>query len=520
MSRKPIRDETGMAMGITLVMIVLISVMGAGLLTFVMRDIDSVIETNRGQRAMDMADAGVQAAKAHLRVDSFREHYDTSRANDCEEGPRVGGDNWSKATDIYTAANGSCVGLSTRTDVGSTPWREDQGVTKLFGGGRFHVTIECYDQSGDSTPVPPSTTSPPDPCNGGATGSAPENVLASEKKFFKITSTGYDNPTGSGTIRKVEAIYSTAKRTYAPIAYWTPKNIAFDGTSCVKKMSFFAGGNILGATGGNSACGPSASPYASGRFIADRRTDVTPLPADAIYGDWYNADRNTNRRVNASGTPLTKVGFGALGLICSSSNPNSCTSDANSVANGYDDYDRTTGTKGQNKRMVATAAVPTPGDRIAFPFDPGNALADPSSVVDPGLVEEMRVAALEQGNLLTGAQTMNTWPAEGAIVFVEGGDVTFRVNSTPKAEGVLIVRNGNFTFNNSSNGFQGVIIVIGNGTTTGTYFQSGGVDLDGYVSASGNIDIRGNVSPSTTIDYTNLNTFYDLKLWSWRERYQ
>ncbi len=505
------RDESGMVMGLTVIMVLLIGVMGAGLLTFVMRDLQAVVEVNRGQRALDIAEAGVQAAKSHLRVDSFREHYDTTRANDCDDGIRVGGENWSRATDIYTDPNGYCAGLGTRSDIAGTPWREDQGVSKTFAGGRFHVTIECFDQSGD-----PSS---PDPCNGGA-GSAPDvsgaNLPASEKKFFKITSTGYDTTAGDGAVRKVEAIYTTAKRTYAPIAFWTPRDISFDGTKCVSRMSFFAGRNVTGVKGGTSACGPN-------NFIADRGA----TGGTAIYGHWQNG-YNPTMRVDASNAPITKVGFGALGLVCGGS---TCSADSDSVADGYNDYDRTTGSKGQNKRFVATST--DPASQITFPFDEGNALADPSSLVDAGLLEEMRAAAAEQGYYVstTGTHTINTWPAQGVTYFVDGADVVFKVSSTPKAAGVIIVRNGNFEFNNSSNGFEGVIIVIGNGNLKadgscdtnsgkGYYTQPGGVQLDGYVAASGCIEIKGNVSPSTTIDYTNLNSFYDVKLWSWRELYQ
>ena len=490
MSRKLLRDETGMTMGITIVMILVISVMGAGLLTFVMRDIDSVIETNRGQRAMDIADAGVQAAKSHLRVDSFREHYDTNAANDCADGVRVGSDNWSKATAIYTDPNGYCVGPSTRADVGSTPWREDQGVTKLFGGGRFQVTIECYQQT-DTV------------CSGGVTGSPEQNVAAAEKKFFKITSTGYSNTAGNGAIRKIEAIYATAKRTYAPIAYWTPKNIDFNGNTTVRKMSFFAGGNITNVS---------------------KVTPQTDVPA--IYEDWYAPPYNTTRRVNASGTPIVTPGFGAVGLVCGATQ---CTADGNSVADGYRDYDRTTRFKGQQKRFVATAT--DPANQITFPFNPGDALADPSQIVDPGLLEEMRTAACEQNNCknvtsLPCGQKCNisTWPGPGAIYYLDAGgkDVVFSTcTNTPLPSGILIVSGGNFSFSNcNNNGFEGVIIVVGDGTTTGTYTQAGSVQLDGYVAASGDMKIAGSVSPATTIDYTNLNTFYDVTLWSWRELYQ
>ncbi len=502
MIQRFVRDQSGMTMALSMMMILLIGVMGAGLLVFAQSDLNSVLQVNKGQSALDIADAGVQAAKGHLRVDSFRQHYDTNRANDCAEGPRVGGDNWSKATDIYTDPDGKCEGPSTRTDNTATPWPEHYGVTKEFAGGRFHVTIECYTQ-GDTV------------CDGGA-GTAPEAVSASDRKFFKITSTGYDTPTGDGAIRKIEAIYFTQKRTYAPIAYWTPKNINFSGTQCVRRLSFFAGGNITNVVRGN-ACGSDGT-------IADRATP-------ALYGDWYASLYNTTRRVNASGTPVTGAGFGAIGRVCGGSQ---CNTDANSIANGYNDYDRTTGLKGQQKTFVGTAPVPTPTNQITFPFEEGNALTDPSTIVDPGLVEEMAAAAGDQGNYhsATGTWRIDTadWPAQGGksiTYFVDGVggavSVDFRVNTgnnQPLAKGVIVVRNGDFTFSNSSNGFEGVIIIIGNGTTTGRYTQAGGIQLDGYVAASGNMTISGNVMPSTTIDFTNLNSFYDVSLWSWRELYQ
>ena len=327
---------------------------------------------------------------------------------------------------------------------------------------------------------------------------------SSAKKFFKITSTGWNTTTGDEAKRKVEAIYTTAKRTYAPIAYWTPGNIDFNGNTTVRRMSFFAGKNITNV---------------------NKVTPETDVPA--IYGDWYAPPYNTTRRVNAAGTPIDTPGFGAVGRVCGATQ---CTQDSNSSADGYRDYDRTTGSKGQLKQFVATS----PTSQITFPFDPGNALTDPSSIVDPGLLEEMRTAACEQGNCYNSTTTrpgwscgqkctISGWPAQGSIYYADAGgkDVVFQVCSTPLPKGMIIVRNGNFSFNNcNNNGFEGVVIVVGDGTTTGTYTQSGSVQLDGYVSASGDMTLSGSVRPSTTIDFTILNTFYDVDLWSWRELYQ
>ena len=55
-----------MTLALAMIMIVIIGAMGAGLLAFVNRDLVTVVEENRGQRAFEMADAGVQVAKRQL----------------------------------------------------------------------------------------------------------------------------------------------------------------------------------------------------------------------------------------------------------------------------------------------------------------------------------------------------------------------------------------------------------------------------------------------------------------------
>src|SRR3712207_6481899 len=64
--RRFVRDESGMTLGLAMVMILLIGVMGAGLLTFAGKDLDTVVEVNRGQRAFELADAGVGVAKRQI----------------------------------------------------------------------------------------------------------------------------------------------------------------------------------------------------------------------------------------------------------------------------------------------------------------------------------------------------------------------------------------------------------------------------------------------------------------------
>jgi hypothetical protein len=69
MSGRLIREEAGVALGLAVVLVVLIGVMGAGLLTVVVSDLEAMLEANQGQRAFEMAEAGVEVAKARLAED-------------------------------------------------------------------------------------------------------------------------------------------------------------------------------------------------------------------------------------------------------------------------------------------------------------------------------------------------------------------------------------------------------------------------------------------------------------------
>ena len=74
-----------MTLALAMIMIVLIGVMGAGLLTFVSTDLNTVTEQNRGQRAFDVADAGIEAAKHQLATGPDRTKYDGNGAGNCSD---------------------------------------------------------------------------------------------------------------------------------------------------------------------------------------------------------------------------------------------------------------------------------------------------------------------------------------------------------------------------------------------------------------------------------------------------
>ena len=64
-----LRDEGGMALGLAIIVVVIVGVMGAGLLTFVATDLQAVMAVNRGEQAFELAEAGIEVAKAHLAND-------------------------------------------------------------------------------------------------------------------------------------------------------------------------------------------------------------------------------------------------------------------------------------------------------------------------------------------------------------------------------------------------------------------------------------------------------------------
>ncbi len=70
MIRRLLPEERGMVLGLAIIVVVIVGVMGAGLLTFVATDLEAVVAVNRGEQAFELAEAGIEVAKAHLANDS------------------------------------------------------------------------------------------------------------------------------------------------------------------------------------------------------------------------------------------------------------------------------------------------------------------------------------------------------------------------------------------------------------------------------------------------------------------
>jgi hypothetical protein len=459
MLRRLERDESGVVLPLAVIMIVLIGVMGAGLLTFVRSDLEAVVEVNQGQRALNLADAGVQAARRQLRSDAEPEHYDGDDAENVE---------WAYVQPVERTA----------------------GKIMTFDYGSVRVEIQY---------LLPSTAA----AQVGDGDHAPELVPAdppaltdypSGENYFKVISEG----TAGGARRKVEAILYTS-RTDVPTAYYTPNDITLRGDVGISGVSFFAGGNI------NKV----------GNVTIDRETP-------AAYGDWDTTNLNPPSRLNtaprtdAEGTRITGAGLAAEGLVCENSDCSD--SPASSVADGTKDYDRYTGTKGSNKRFVRKTDpdAPNPPGTISYPFDP-----EAGFDLDLLMEEAKRQGTYRSSAVDITDANYPTASDDQTVYFVDAGGATdfieYSFDSAPEARGTMVIRDGNLTMSNSSSRFRGVIIVTGDGIDTGTY--DGGDGVEGFVVASGDMTIRGSVVPGRA-DLTTRPGFYAVRLWSWRELYE
>jgi hypothetical protein len=470
MMRRFIKDEDGVALGLAVILIVIVGVMGAGLLVFVRNDLEAVVEVNRGEKAFNIADAGVQAAKQQLLMDARRQHYDRDPTNDSTPEPRLG-DDWSP---------------------------QSGGVIRTFAGGKFNVTIQCLNQTGDPTPSPCS----------GVSESAPESAEASESTFFKVVSTGYYPADESGAKRKIEAIFSTSDAN-VPEAYYTPGDIEFSGNVDISGVSFFSQGNIIGSNSGS---------------VSIDRGPATP------YGDWDTrpeSNYNTEPRTDDSGNSVEGAGLAAEGVICDG---NDCTT---SVADGEYDYDSTTGPQFYRK---PEASLEDPNDSgITYPFNPYKSYdldllksIAMSQSGNSGNGNNYYSVSSDKSLVKDGAGGTNKieYPdvsTSSTVVYIgaNGNDITYKVNDTIRAKGIVVIENGNLKMGNSSNGFKGAFIVTAGDGAAGTYKNSGNETVEGFVVADSKMTISGGASPYVAdAGFTRQPGNYNVEQWSWRELYE
>jgi hypothetical protein len=243
----------------------LIGVMGAGLLVFVQRDLETIVEVNQGQKAFEVADAGVQAGRRQLLSDATAD----------------------ATTNIYdnNASNGD------------SPWspvpRADApngGKNLTFDGKSANVRIQYLLPSNTEEEI-------------GRPNHAPERVTvgddyAEPRDFFKITSEG----TAGEARRKIEAIYSTEDLD-VPKGFYTSEEVAISGAACIRGVSVFSRGNAT--FDGSGGCD-----------LPDGGKSHFSDDPDAAYGDWENPPFNATPRSSdlaGVGTPKRISGSTHLG---------------------------------------------------------------------------------------------------------------------------------------------------------------------------------------------------------------
>jgi hypothetical protein len=185
------RDESGVALGLAVIVVVVVGVIGAGLLVFARNDLESVVRANQGQNAFHAADAGAGAAKRQLLGDASPASYDADDASGACDSP-----------------------LDAESPV-SSEWGGD-GVKRSFAGGEFAATIRWLSPGCDFPPGGDPTA-----------------------EYFEVVSTG----TSGEAKRRIEAVYVAADAE-APLANFSAGDARIGGSALVEGVSVFSGGDV------------------------------------------------------------------------------------------------------------------------------------------------------------------------------------------------------------------------------------------------------------------------------------
>jgi hypothetical protein len=248
-----VKEESGIALALAIIMIVLIGVLGTGLLAFVQRDLEAVIEVNQGQRAFEIAEAGVQVAKQQLLLERSIGEYDVDTGTDP--------DYYGSACDV--------AGESASSEW--SPEGSSEGVTRGFAGGRFNVTIRWL------------STDPAAPTGCEAPEATPEVGV----DYFQVFSTG----TYGEAKRTIEAIYETHDLGI-PRGFFTPRGIEISDAASVQSVGLFSLQDV--------AIGKASTISGTDLAYGDWATD----PATGALNPYNDVPRNT-----------TAAGIGAAGDI-------------------------------------------------------------------------------------------------------------------------------------------------------------------------------------------------------------
>lgn len=553
-----------MTMALTVIMIVLIGVMGAGLLVFVNRDLQSVIEVNRGQLAQEAADAGIEAARRHLATTDARPtRYEAINTADNSDWY----DDASPKVMSFRDTNDVRIGIRYLAPSSTESQARQQGYAPealpTYGSDL------CNDVDGDGVD---------DDLN---TSASPPNVDACDypnnRNYFSVTVRG----TSGNTIRQVQAIYRT-ENFDLPVAYYATRDIDFNGNSTsISGISLFAN-----------------------RYIYDLRPSRIS-GNDNRYGNWATDPTtgqpnafNSTPRTDALGNPVIVAGAAALGTgtegtpTCPLTQESGIVYDPTSTNSaqkagtagtsqryGIRDYDRHSDYKCTGSTPVSSgrpdfrantwgALANQPSNVITFPFA---ANSPEATSADDDLISELRLKAQSQnlyvrrdpGTSFTiddNGGDLPRYPANSelteTVMFIEfanpdgtfadaggnavaKGSVLYKANSSDadnRVKGTIVVLNGDLNTSSSADDFQGVMIIRDpddddnatdttgiscNATGTVMDFCNGGsLNIEGYVNVEGDMSLGGSVDGFLPAPLVNgVPGLFKVSLWSWRECY-
>lgn len=477
--RRLIKDESGMTMGLTVIMIVLIGVMGAGLLTFVNRDLESVVEVNQGQRGLEMADAGVEAAKSNLLVDAVPSHYNGG-ADDSD---------WS-----YVDRDGA------GSDI--------EGKTLTLDANAVNVRIRY---------LPPAPTD----AQLGAPDYGPElstgPTYSGGGAYFRVLSEG----TAGNARRKVEAIFRTT-RSGLPQTYYATRNITINGAPIrITDTSIFARGKIINPflatmqgtdrAYGNWVSKFNATPRAGS--LAGMAAEGSVIPTEKGINTYQGGQENPQK----AGTAGVNQRYGL-----------------------YDFDNKIGSTYAAAPKFVAPGSWGVgsqPTSQVTYPFDPGRRadldfLRRIAQENGTYMSRSTTTATITAEGQAGGDSPKYPYPSEpNTVYFIEftgsTGTVNWQVNTSTlgglTSRGLVVVVNGNFIYRGSASRFEGPIVIHRSASTPSgtvlTYTAEANSQLDGFTNIEGDLIMGGNSGPFLSSSVLTRPGYYNVEQWSWRECY-
>jgi hypothetical protein len=438
-----------MTLVLAMIMIVLIGVMGAGLLTFASQDLNTVSEENRGQRAFEMADAGINAAKRQLLTDcgstagtDCRKYYNDPNSTTSDTTFGVTDKKWSKVKGGLT--------LNNLDGVAGT---SDYALVEIQFTGS---SVNPYD--------------------------------------FTLTSTGhYGN-----SLRKIEAKIngiggSPGSGNVVNPTDYTPSDILIKGQFSLTGISLFTEKNIVVRGLGNKSrqgFRNDASQNNESGGVLQGANSKDPLDV------WYSPDLQPPDDWNLVPRSIDQVGYAAEGKICSPTNTtteNTCASTDPSVADGLYGYDSTTGDTtdpilgGINAKQFYAKDPPcTAGGQCPTPLatQPQNKITYPFPRVrpNPKKIKEYPGAKFFACPTAATSPTSTCTPPNGwrnttptplfptsapddQVVFVDANGNNMTLDISNQSTGILLVWCGNLKL---SSPYKGIIInLYGDGSSFG-----------------------------------------------------